>query len=185
MILNLVAALVLSGGVYLPNPFNEEITEEDQFCVSSPVPYYGFPLVTTKNVPGTGQGSGTVEVTFVEQSPFGVSVTENGSYEYQLDISLHRINIRGDGDLVAWVTTRDLSEIERLGVLHNNQNIQGTVDWNKYLVVITLEHDTAESATRWQGPIVMRGMSRSGMMHTMVGHGVLQEENCFAYGYDG
>ena len=51
MILNLVAALGLSGGVYLPNPLNEEITEEDQFCVSSPVPYYGFPLVTTKMFP--------------------------------------------------------------------------------------------------------------------------------------
>ena len=185
MILNLAAALSIIGSIYLPNPLNEETAEKDQFCVSSPVPYYGFPLVTTKNVPGTGQGKGTVEVTFVEQSPFGVSITENGSYEYQLDISLNRINIKGGGNLVAWVTTRDLSEIERLGVLNENQNIQGIVDWNKYLVVITLEQDTAESAPRWRGPIVMRGMSRSGMMHTMVGHGVLQEENCFAYGYDG
>ena len=185
MILNLAAALSIIGGTYLSNPYNEETAEKDQFCISSPVPYYGFPLVTTKNVPGTGRGNGTVEVTFVEQSPFGVSITENGSYEYQLDISLNRINIKGGGNLVAWVTTRDLSEIERLGVLNENQNIQGIVDWNKYLVVITLEQDAAESAPRWRGPIVMRGMSRSGMMHTMVGHGVLQEENCFAYGYDG
>lgn len=185
MILNLAAALSIIGGTYLSNPYNEETAEKDQFCISSPVPYYGFPLVTTKNVPGTGRGNGTVEVTFVEQSPFGVSITENGSYEYQLDISLNRINIKGGGNLVAWVTTRDLSEIERIGVLNENQNIQGIVDWNKYLVVITLEQDAPESAPRWRGPIVMRGMSRSGMMHTMVGHGVLQEENCFAYGYDG
>jgi len=26
-------------------------------------------------------------------------------------------------------------------------------------------------------------MSRSGMMHTMVGHGALVQENCAAYGY--
>jgi hypothetical protein len=35
----------------------------------------------------------------------------------------------------------------------------------------------------WTGPIVFRGMSRSGMMHTMVGHGALQMENCSSYGY--
>ena len=36
----------------------------------------------------------------------------------------------------------------------------------------------------WTGPIVIRGMSRSGMMHTMAGHGPFEEENCAAYGYE-
>ena len=43
--------------------------------------------------------------------------------------------------------------------------------------------DDDPGAERWSGPIVFRGMSRSGMMHTMVGHGALQKENCAAYGY--
>jgi hypothetical protein len=30
----------------------------------------------------------------------------------------------------------------------------------------------------------MRGMSRSGMMHTMAGHGPFQQENCARYGYN-
>ena len=52
-----------------------------------------------------------------------------------------------------------------------------------HIVVITLEAADDPAATRWSGPIVFRGMSRSGMMHTMVGHGALQQENCAAYGY--
>jgi len=36
----------------------------------------------------------------------------------------------------------------------------------------------------WTGPVVMRGMSRSGLMHTMAGHGAFEQENCAAYGYD-
>lgn len=36
----------------------------------------------------------------------------------------------------------------------------------------------------WSGPVVLRGMSRSGMMHTMAGHGPFEQENCAAYGYE-
>ena len=50
-------------------------------------------------------------------------------------------------------------------------------------IVITLEADDHPDAETWSGPVVFRGMSRSGMMHTMVGHGALQQENCAAYGY--
>ncbi len=153
-------------------------------CLDSSVPYYGFSLVTTKNIPGTGLGKGSVEVTFSEESPFGISITENGSYQYDLSISLDRIKLRGAGELVAWVTTRDLSEIQMIGTLDEYHRIRGSVAWNKFLVVITLEPDGNQKLDRWQGPVVFRGMSKSGMMHTMVGHGALQEENCRAYGYD-
>jgi len=185
----MVTFLTLLLGLVAESDFKKVPTSslvgENQFCRASSVPYYGFSLITTKNVPGTGQGSGKVELTFIEDSPFGVSVTDDGSYQYGLNISLDKINIRGRGELVAWVTTRDLSEIHRLGTFGENQTIQGSVDWNKFLVVITLEPDPGELTQKWRGPVVLRGMSRSGMMHTMVGHGVLQEENCFAYGYGG
>ena len=59
----------------------------------------------------------------------------------------------------------------------------GSARWNKFLVVITLEPDDGGESGMWSGPVVFRGMSRSGMMHTMVGHGALQQENCAAYGY--
>ena len=50
-------------------------------------------------------------------------------------------------------------------------------------MVVTLESSDDPDQTMWTGPIVFRGASRSGMMHTMVGHGPLQQENCAAYGY--
>jgi len=59
----------------------------------------------------------------------------------------------------------------------------GSVSWNKFIVVVTLESSDDPDQTMWTGPIVFRGASRSGMMHTMVGHGPLQQENCAAYGY--
>ena len=60
--------------------------------------------------------------------------------------------------------------------------MSGKVGWNKFLVVITLEADNDPEQSMWVGPIVFRGVSRSGMMHTMVGHGALEQENCAAYG---
>ena len=87
------------------------------------------------------------------------------------------------GRLVAWVTTRELDQIERLGPLDEKLRASGKVGWNKFLVVITLEADNNPEQSMWAGPIVFRGVSRSGMMHTMVGHGALQQENCAAYGY--
>jgi hypothetical protein len=84
---------------------------------------------------------------------------------------------------VAWVTTPDLDEISRLGTLDQNFQASGSVAWNQFIVVITLEEAGDPEAPMWSGPVVFRGLSRSGMMHTMAGHGALQQENCAAYGY--
>ena len=55
--------------------------------------------------------------------------------------------------------------------------------WNKFLVFVTLEPAEATGEARWQGPVVMRGLSRSGLMHTMAGHGPYEQEPCAVYGY--
>lgn len=150
---------------------------------SAPGPgYYAFELVTTRNVPGTGLAKGTVEVSFSPASPFAVSLAADGSYAYDLSVMLERTRTPAHGTLVAWVTTPDLASVERLGPLDEGQRVSGRVTWNKFLVVITLESDD-QYAERWRGPVAFRGMSRSGMMHTMVGHGAFQQENCAAYGY--
>jgi hypothetical protein len=148
-------------------------------------PYYSVELVTTRNVPGTGLATGTVDVSVAASSPFAVQLGADGSYVYDLGLSLERMRPPRQGRLVAWVTTPELDRIERLGALDESLRVSGTVSWNKFIVAVTLEADDDSSRDRWQGPIVFRGMSRSGMMHTMVGHGALQQENCAAYGYAG
>ena len=146
-------------------------------------PYYSIELFATRNVPGTGLAEGVVDVSVPASSPFSVALAQDGSYVYELDLAIERMRAPRQGRLVAWVTTPEIDRVERLGALDESLRARGSVRWNKFIVVVTLEADDDRSADRWAGPVVFRGMSRSGMMHTMVGHGALQKENCAAYGY--
>jgi hypothetical protein len=154
-------------------------------CTAAEGPeYYALELVGTNRIPGTGAAVGRAEVSVPGSSPFSVSLTPDGSYHYDLRIVLERMKQPREGVLVAWVTDSGLDQVDRIGAMDSRFQASGTASWNKFIVVITLELTDDSAATRWSGPVVFRGMSRSGMMHTMVGHGALQEENCAAYGYD-
>ena len=146
--------------------------------------YYAVELVGTKNIPGMGLATGRAEVSVSASSPFSVSLTTDGSYQYDVRVSLERMRSPRAGVLVAWVTTPDLISVRRLGALDGKLQVSGSASWNKFIVVVTLEVEDDPAAERWSGPIAFRGMSRSGMMHTMAGHGPFQQENCAAYGYD-
>jgi hypothetical protein len=153
-------------------------------CATTAGPeYYAFELYTTRNIPGTGLAKGIAEVSISGSSPFSVALGPDGSYVYDVAVSIDRMKVPRQGRLVAWVTTPDIDRIERMAALDDNLRASGSVSWNKFIVVVTLEPGDDPSATTWSGPVVFRGMSRSGMMHTMVGHGALQQENCAAYGY--
>jgi hypothetical protein len=161
------------------------VTESALACAVRPAepgaPYYTIDLVATGRVPGTRQANGEALVSF-GGSPFGVAVNADGRYVYELNVAFRGLEARG-GDYVVWVTTADLSEVRLAGRLEEGMNLAATVDWNKFLVVVTLETPGAELQSTWQGPIVFRGMSRSGRMHTMAGHGPYQAEPCAKYGY--
>ncbi|MEQ9400447.1 MAG: hypothetical protein RJQ04_14890 [Longimicrobiales bacterium] len=150
--------------------------------VCAPPTYYTIELVTTKNIPGTGYARGAADVTF-RPAPFGISVAPDGSYAYDLHVRFDRLKAPTRGRYVAWATTTEIDEIVRLGELDDAGTASGSVSWNKFLVVVTLEDAPDRDASRWSGPVAFRGMSRSGRMHTMIGHGPLQEEKCAAYGY--
>ncbi|MYH53489.1 MAG: hypothetical protein F4139_11215 [Gemmatimonadetes bacterium] len=145
--------------------------------------YYRFPMVSTRRVPGTGNATGVGEVAFA-QSPFGVALADDGSYDYDFTVRFERLRHPRSGTFVVWATTPELDQITLAGELTDPVSFSGKVAWNKFLVVVTLEPAFDPDATMWTGPIVIRGMSRSGMMHTMAGHGPFEEENCAAYGYE-
>ena len=159
------------------------------FDAAGPLPraqgpeYYRFPMVSTKRVPGTGNATGVGEVAFA-RSPFGVALAEDGSYDYDFTVRFERLRPPRDGTYVVWATTPELDQVVLAGELTDPVSFSGKVAWNKFLVVVTLEPVFDPDATMWTGPIVIRGMSRSGMMHTMAGHGPFEEENCAAYGYE-
>lgn len=153
-------------------------------CVAPAGPaYYAIDLFTTRNVPGTGLATGRADVSVAASSPFSVALAPDGSYVYDVTVSLERMRVPPTGRLVVWVTTSDLAEVRRVGALDERLQARGSVAWNQFLVVVTWEPDDDPDATAWSGPVAFRGMSRSGMMHTMVGHGALQKENCAAWGY--
>ncbi len=145
--------------------------------------YYHFPMVSTRRVPGTGNATGFGEIVFT-QSPFGISLTEDGSYLYDFTLRFERLKPARAGTYVVWTTTPELDRVVLAGELADPAAFSGKVAWNKFLVVVTLESAFDPDATTWTGPIVTRGMSRSGMMHTMAGHGPFETENCAAYGYE-
>lgn len=144
--------------------------------------YYQIDLVSTKRVPGTAWSRGTGDVTFAA-SPFSVSLGVDGSYRYDVALAFQRLPDPVDGVYAVWFTTTQLDEVIPLGAMTPEREMKGTVDWNQFIVVVSLEPSEAEIGDRWTGPIVMRGISRSSMMHTMAGHGPFQQENCATYGY--
>ncbi|MCA9738234.1 MAG: hypothetical protein R3E98_04140 [Gemmatimonadota bacterium] len=170
--------LALTGAGGTPAP----VAEAPGFCTAPAADYYNITLVTTASVPGTRRSSGGADVSFV-RSPFGVTLEADGSYRYALDVTTHRLPPAPAGrEYAVWVAMNTLAEAERLGTLDASGRASGTVAWNKFLVIVTLE-EAGSTGERWQGPVVLRGISRSGLMHTMAGHGPFQQENCAAYGY--
>lgn len=157
---------------------------EGSVCTSGddPPPYYAIDLVTTKRIPGARLAKGKADVVFA-RSPYGLALSADGSYLYELRISIDNLAPARDGAYVAWVTTPQLDQRVRLGALDADHKVSGAVGWNKFLVVVTLEEDEAEGAESWTGPVVVRGMSRSGLMHTQAGHGPFEVEPCAVYGY--
>ena len=153
-------------------------------CLVDPDPpvYYQVELVTTRKVRGARLAKGFGDVTYAA-SPFGVSISKTGTYVYNIDIQMSNLKLDEGMSLAAWVTTPQIDQIKALGRLDENLTIRGKTDWNKFLLVITLEPAAGELGPKWRGPVVSRGMSRSGLMHTMAGHGPFEIEPCAVYGY--
>lgn len=156
-------------------------------CLATPNPseYYAIDMVPTRQVVGTGLARGVTDVTF-DTSPFGVDVAPDGSYRTTLHVRVDGLPARSSGRFVAWATTPSLDQAVRVGTLDDEGYTKGIVEWNKFLLLVTLEPDEEAGSgaeAGWSGPIVMRGMSRSGRMHTMAGHGPFEQQECRTFGY--
>lgn len=109
-------------------------------------------------------------------SPFGVAVTEDGSYRYHLRVSARRLPPLGAGDYVVWAATPSLERHVKLGTVEAGGSVSGTVTWNKFLVFVTAE--ASADVDRWSQRFVLSALSPSGRMHTMAGHGPFSGEPC-------
>lgn len=144
--------------------------------------FYRIELVPTGAIPGTAAVEGSVAVRF-PASPFDVALSGEGSFHRRLEVDLSGLRAPRRGGYVVWITPPELEPVHRLGVVGSDGPVRGETAFPKFLVVVTLEEDPDDGAGRWSGPVVFRGMSRSGYMHTMAGHGPFQQEPCAKYGF--
>ena len=145
--------------------------------------YYEIELVSTRKVLGSARAQGVAAVYDLD-SPFPVSVAADGRHIRRLEIGIDRLAPAPEGAYVVWVTTSNLDQVELLGPLDADHRLTGEASFNKFLVVISLEADAASLGSRWSGPIVLRGLSRSGFLHTVLGHGPFETESCATLGFN-
>lgn len=105
-------------------------------------------------------------------SPFGVAVTQDGRHRYDARVDAAGLptpaSLGAYHYFVAWEVTPDLSKWHRLGVVKNGITTVGAADWNKFLLVITAEADSAPHVR--SGPTVLHGTSPSGWLQTFLTH---------------
>jgi len=125
-------------------------------------------------------------------SPFGVAVSADGRYEYEVELHLSGLRPRPGVTYVAWATTPNLDQVSRLGEVGADGRLSARVDWIQFIVLVTAESaaetavetatetaaetatETAAAGDRWAGPILVTAPSPSGRMHTMAGHGIFE-----------
>lgn len=140
-------------------------------CTPGPDPFT-VRLVPTAHANGA---DGTVQLTFAE-SPYGVAVTADGHHRYRARVTTSGLAGR-DSALVVWAATPELDQVRNLGTLAADGTLaDAEIAFNKFLVFVTAEADAG--TTRWAGRILLRGISPSGRLHTMAGHGPFQGESC-------
>jgi hypothetical protein len=129
---------------------------------------YDIPLRPGPKVPGA---RGSARLLFAD-SPFGVAVTQDGRHSYDIRITASGLpdpaTLGAFRAFVAWEVSTDLTEWHRLGAVGNGTTTVGGAEWNKFLLVITAEPDSAPLAH--SGPTVLHGNSPSGWLQRFLSH---------------
>lgn len=129
-------------------------------------------LQPTQNAPG---GRGRMVLT-PAASAYGIAVDAEGRHRFHVRLEIEQLRRRQGATYVAWAATPELDGVARLGVLGPENRVEGEIAWNKFLVFVSEER--APDGERWAGPILLTGLSPSGRMHTMAGHGPFEAVAC-------
>jgi hypothetical protein len=110
-----------------------------------------------------GSGASGVAKLALAPSPFGIALTPDGHFEFDVDLTTS--GLRAPSTLgpfttyVAWVTTENLDVAQRLGPIKNGARIKGRVTYHKFILLVTAEKNA--NGEHWSGPIVLQGRSAS------------------------
>jgi hypothetical protein len=127
--------------------------------------------ITLLNTPRAPSAQGTARLVFA-QSPFGVTVTDDGRSSYDVQLRLTGLpepsTIGAYQAYVAWAASTDLKRWHRLGPVRNGNSTVGRAEDNKFLLVITAEADS--SVSEHAGPTVLHGISPSAWLQSFITH---------------
>lgn len=120
---------------------------------------YCFELFPTARAAGA---SALVELDWAP-SPFTVSVTPEGHFEYALTAEIGGLPDPGSlgpyAAYVAWAAPLELEPVVRLGAVTNGTHALGRVAFDKFLIMVSAE--ASPDVTERAGPLVLRGRSPS------------------------
>lgn len=131
-----------------------------------------YSLQPTQHAPG-GRGSMTLAQ---PSSPFGILVDVDGHQTYRVTVQIDQLRRRSGTSYVAWVATPELDKHVRLEAIDGSDRFEGSIGWNQFLVFVSEE--ASPDVEKWDGPILLTGLSPSGRMHTMAGHGPFDDVSC-------
>lgn len=160
----------------VPEPAGFEFCTVAMFAPSG-LDYYQVRMSTVGNAPGLS-GVEAVGIVQYAKSLYAVALSKDGHYVYELRVEVDGLRQRPNTEHVVWVMPPDLEPVQRIGSLDADGTASGTVSFNKFIVIVTREAADTAAQEKWTGPIILRGMSRSGYMHTMAGHGPFGQEPC-------
>jgi hypothetical protein len=105
-------------------------------------------------------------------SPFGLAVSRDGTFNYDLDIQADDLpsasSLGAYSTYEAWVATPKLDMVRALGVVENGHVLHAHADWNKFTVFVTAE--APPIGKKWSGAVVLVGRSPSSLMQSFAGH---------------
>ena len=132
-------------------------------------------LSGTQSAPGN-RGSMTLTQ---PGSPFEITVDADGFQTFDIEVRVEQLRRRQGAVYAVWAAKPELDEWVQLGTLSEENRLAGRVAWNQFLIFVSEE--ASADVERWQGPIVLTGLSPSGRLHTMAGHGPFEAMNCQLY----
>lgn len=183
LVVTATLGLVLPGPAHVP-PASAAVaraacapTDTVEVAPGAGAAYYEVALRPPASSLGGREPAGRVEVSY-PPSAFGLPLDREGTLVHRLRVVLEERWRSGRGRLVAWVAPPDLDPVRRLGEIGPDGTVSGQVAMNKYLVFVTEEPPGAGDGSRWQGPVVLKGKSRSGRMQSMASHGMFEPEPC-------
>ena len=164
---------LLAGSLYLicaliPSPLSAQAAKGQPRCRPATAEAAAPPQHCLLLIPSRAAGAarGIAKLTLAN-SPFGVTVTEDGRYIYDIRLEIRGLEVTPDVAYVVWAVTPTLDKRKKLGVVAEDLTSYGQVDWNRFMVVVTAE--TSPDVEEWAGPILFTAASPSGKMQTMAG----------------